>query len=321
MGAMQAQDYGMAKLAVALRMTQAHAEAVEKAFASGEILRTHVLRPTWHFVSPQDIRWMLALSGPRIIASMRSQDRLLGLDEKTFDASGRVLEEALKNGESLTKEEIASLLEEAGIKTGAYRIRHFLMRAELEALICSGKPRGKKQTWALLASRAAAAKVYGREEAAGLLARRYFSGRGPATALDFAWWSGLPVGEAKKAAESLPGAGFSVEEAFGMRYFFLSCLKDSVPEKKASAKDAFLLPAFDEYLISYRDRRRVIPRGYAEVVSSNGIFHPVILYGAVVAGTWKRKGKNEIILSFFEKPGKNLMRAAHRARETLIGAL
>ena len=69
MVAMQAQEYAMAKWAIGLRVPGLNDAVVEKAFNDGAILRTHLMRPTWHFVSPQDIRWMLALTGPRVTAA------------------------------------------------------------------------------------------------------------------------------------------------------------------------------------------------------------------------------------------------------------
>ncbi|MDR1317598.1 MAG: winged helix DNA-binding domain-containing protein [Spirochaetales bacterium] len=314
MGAVQAQDYPMARLALALRSGEGGG-AVEKAFRAGEILRTHVLRPTWHFVAAADIRWMLALSAPRIMGQTRSRDRKLGLDEKTFDKTGLILEAALKNGTHLTKEELARRLEEAGIATDNYRLAHILMRAELEALICSGIPRGKKQTWALLAERAPDAQRYDAKTAAVLLARRYFASRGPATAGDFSWWSGLPGGTARKAADALQEAGdFTARETGGLTLFFPKGLE----VRRLPANLVHLLPAFDEYIISYRDRSAVLPEAsYSRAVSSNGIFHPVILRAGRAAGTWKRAA-GKISLAFFDKnPPPALRRAVEKAASAL----
>ncbi|MDR1933845.1 MAG: winged helix DNA-binding domain-containing protein, partial [Spirochaetales bacterium] len=249
MGAMQAQDYPMAKLAVALRTEAGAVSSVEEVFCAGKILRTHVLRPTWHFVTPADIRWMLGLTGPRIMSQTRSRDRQLGLDEKTFDKSGLILEAALKNGNHLTKEELALRFEDAGIAADNYRLTHILMRAELQQIICSGSPRGKKQTWALLAERAPGAKLYDAKTAAALLARRYFTSRGPATAADFSWWSGLAAVQARLAADALLCAGdFSAREEGGETFFFPKGLE----ARRLPANLVHFIPAFDEYIISYR---------------------------------------------------------------------
>jgi hypothetical protein len=316
MGAMQAQDFPMAKLAVALRAGEGGARAVEEAFRAGEILRTHVLRPTWHFVARADIRWMLALSGPRIMGQTRSRDRRLGLDEKTFDRTAAILEAALKNGNHLTKEELALRLEGEGIATDNYRLAHILMRAELQALVCSGIPRGKKQTWALLAERAPEAKHYDAKTTAVLLARRYFAARGPATAGDFSWWSGLAEGQARAAADALRGAGdFAAREEGGRTFFF----PKGSEARGLPANLLHLLPAFDEYIISYRDRSAVLPEArYGQAVSRNGIFHPVILRAGKVVGTWKLAA-GKISMSFFDKnPQPALRRAAEKAGSALL---
>jgi hypothetical protein len=68
LGAVQAQDYAAAKWAIGLRSQHVTDVDVEQAFTNGKILRTHVLRPTWHFVTPEDICWLLKLTAPRVCA-------------------------------------------------------------------------------------------------------------------------------------------------------------------------------------------------------------------------------------------------------------
>ena len=88
LGAVQAQDYPAAKWALGLRAAGVTDAGVEQAFSAGAILRTHVLRPTWHFVAPSDIRWVLSISGPRVHAMNAPYYRKMGLDSRTF-ARGR----------------------------------------------------------------------------------------------------------------------------------------------------------------------------------------------------------------------------------------
>src|SRR5262245_32836995 len=130
LGAVQAQDYAGAKWAVAQRTSGCRDADVEQACQDGRILRTHVLRPTWHFVLPVDIRWMLALTAPRVRARMAPYDRKLALDDDVFHRSQRVLAHALAGGRALTREELGRALAEAGIEASGQRLGHIMMRAE-----------------------------------------------------------------------------------------------------------------------------------------------------------------------------------------------
>ncbi len=206
LGAVQAQDYGMALWAVGQRLIGATESAIQQAFDDGAILRTHVLRPTWHFVMPADIRWLLDLTAPRVRALLAYGDRQNGLDETVLAHAAAVIEAALRGGQHLTRSELGAVFAAAGIALGGtQRLAHLLMHAELDGLICSGVRRGKQPTYALLAQRAPDAKTLSREEALAELTRRYFSGHAPATLKDFAWWSGLTVADCKQGLEAVCG--------------------------------------------------------------------------------------------------------------------
>ena len=204
LGAVQSQDYAGGKWALAQRLKNATTDAaIDKAFNDGKILRTHILRPTWHFVAPEDIRWMLALSAPRVHTANGFMYRQQGLDGTIIKKSYNVLEEALQGGNSLTRSELGSAFEKAGIKAAeGIRLGYFIMSAELDAIICSGPRRGRQFTYALLEERAPKVRAWKREEALAELTRRYFATRGPATLHDFTWWSGLTMAEAKKGIEA-----------------------------------------------------------------------------------------------------------------------
>lgn len=192
LGAVQSQEYAGAKWSLALRMENPQEDAIERAYAEGSILRTHVLRPTWHFVPAADIRWMLELTAPRIIAQSAHRSRQLELDAAQYARSNEVIARALQGGRYLTRPELGAALTEAGIPAAdGSRLGYIVMHAELEAVICSGPRRGKQMTYALLDERAPHARSMTREEALAELTRRYFTGHGPATVRDFVWWSGL----------------------------------------------------------------------------------------------------------------------------------
>src|SRR5436190_10253869 len=195
--AVQSQDYAGAKWAVGQRVRGATDAALERAFDSGAILRTHVLRPTWHFVTPADIRWLLKLTAPRVSAAMAYYNRKFELDARTFRRSQSLLAKALEGGRHLTREELTQVLERAGIGCKELRPTLLMMQAELDAVITSGPRRGKQFTYALLDERAPPEKTLARDEGLAVLALRYFASHGPAQIRDFAWWSGLTIADAK----------------------------------------------------------------------------------------------------------------------------
>ncbi len=298
MGAMQAQDFAMCKWAIGQRMVGATDEIIEKALNDGLIIRTHLLRPTWHLVSAEDIYWMLELTAPRIKSSMKSRDKELGLTTEIFNKSFGLLEKKLSDNTNLNREQISGILNAANIKTDENRLSHILMGAELQGLICSGRRTGNKLTYGLLSERVPARKMLSRDESLAELAQRYFTSHGPATLKDFAWWSGLSVADATKALESVKSQ-FIYEVVSDDTYW----LKADNPAFNGKTDSVHLLPAFDEFLISYRDRSAALELAHnRKAVSNNGIFYPVIVINGQVAGTWKRttqKDKMKIEPSFF----------------------
>jgi hypothetical protein len=201
MGAVQAQDYAGAKWAIGLRLQNGTDAAVDKAMANGSIIRTHVLRPTWHFVTPADAQWMIELTAPRINAFSASRYRQLQLDNIVFKRSNDALAKALEGGKQLNRLEVMSALNNAGVATNDLRFIHLLMHAELDKVICSGARRGKQFTYALFDDRIPKDNTPSKEEALAELAKRYFISRGPATLQDFTWWSGLAAADARKGLE------------------------------------------------------------------------------------------------------------------------
>jgi Winged helix DNA-binding domain len=174
LGAVQSQDYAGAKWAVAQRTHSLTDAALDQAFAEGSILRTHVLRPTWHFVTPADIRWMLALSAPRVHQLNSSMYRKCELDDATFARSNAALANALQGRKQLTRSELATALAHVGIHADGFRLSYLMMYAELEGLICSGGRRGKQFTYALLEERVPQAQHLDNDQALAELVTRYF---------------------------------------------------------------------------------------------------------------------------------------------------
>jgi hypothetical protein len=286
LGAVQAQDYPAAKWALGLRLRGATDTTIEQAFAAGSILRTHVLRPTWHFVLPADIRWLLALTAPRILAATAAQYRRLGLDAGVLARGEAALARALGGGQHATRVELAEALRAAGVATDdPLGVPHILMHAELDGLICSGPRRGKEFTYALLDERAPPARALDRDAALAELALRYFTSHGPATVHDFVWWSGLTVADAR-AGIRMADPPLASEVVDGKTYWQAGLARPA----SATRPTAYLLPSFDEYVVGYRDRSAAFDGAHASRLDSraNVLFNHAIVVDAQIVGTWKR---------------------------------
>jgi hypothetical protein len=262
-------------------MQHATDDVIERAFTAGTILRTHVMRPTWHFVTPADIRWLLELTAPRVNALNVHHYRQLELDDALFRRSNAVIATTLQGGRQLTRAELGAVLAQAGIVADGIRLGYIIHRAELDAVVCSGPRRGKQFTYALLDERAPQARNLTRDEALAELTRRYYTGHGPATVRDFVWWSGLTVADAK-AGLGMVASGLVHEEIDGQTYWFSA----SLPPAAEPSPAAFLLPAYDEFLVGYAsfDKSRTAGRAAGEEV----IFNSSLVIGGRVAGSWRR---------------------------------
>ena len=290
LGAMQAQDYAMAKWAIGSRCDATERE-IEEAINSGKIIRTHILRPTWHLVSAEDIYWMLDVSGPQVKRIILAETKKYGCDEKEFDKINSAIEKILAGNNHLTREEI---IQELNVKkfSDDYKLSPVLimMYAELDGVVCNGKMKGKKMTYALLEERVPKPKTkLTKEEALAKLAQRYFESRGPATAADFSHWSGFSTTICKSAinAISLQLNNIAIDN---QQYWFG---KDH-PNPDNFRESVHFLAAFDEYLISYKNRESsILLEHQPKAFTKNGIFKPTIVENGKVIGTWKRTIKKD----------------------------
>lgn len=287
--AVQSQDYTGAKLGLGLRLRSMGDAEIDRAFDEGAILRTHVLRPTWHFVAPDDIRWLLALTGPRVHQTNSGMYRQLELDDATLSRCGGLLTRELAGGRSLTRDELKAALERDGIPViggrdrSGQRLAYIVMWAELEGIICSGPRRGKQFTYMLLDERAPAARALARDEALAELAGRYFRSRGPATAHDLAKWSGLTVGDARRGLEAVKD-GLNREVVDGREVWF----PPAMPIKRESPA-AHLLSIYDEYFSSYKSSRAIVrDEDAARLTAMGNALTHIILIDGQIAGTWRR---------------------------------
>jgi hypothetical protein len=297
LGAVQAQEYAGAKWGIGLRTRGLSDGLLDRSFDEGRLLRTHLLRPTWHFVTPADIRWLLALTGPRVHAHNAHRYRELGLEASTLARSHDVLAAALAGGRWLTRPELAAVLEGAGLSAEGQRMPYLLMHAELEGVICSGPRRGKQFTYALLDERVPAAPVLDQDAALAELARRYLRTRGPATVHDFAWWSGLTVTAIRQGIESLGGEVASFAFA-GRTYWFVPQERPPGLAGEPRAPVVHLLPNYDEYFIGLADRDPItVATGLSEREARvPHAFANMLLVDGLIVGSWRRTLERDRIL-------------------------
>ena len=284
LGAVQAQEYQPAKWALGLRMRAATDESVERAVEDGEILRTHVMRPTWHFVAAADLRWMQALTGPHVQRAMVNYQRQLELDTAMMTRATSLFERVLRDRQYLTRLELAERLRRAGMNLSGIRMAHAALYAELEAVICSGPRRGKLPTYGLVAERAPDQRDLSGDEALAELTRRFFRSHGPATIRDFVWWSGLATSAARRGLDMIRAKRHDLD---GCTYYWT---RASSAVRRTAAAAVHLLPIYDEYLVAYRDRV-LVPHGPSKIAAIKGhtvTFQHALVIDGGVAGTWRQ---------------------------------
>lgn len=280
LGAVQAQEFAYAKWSIGQRTSGATHEHIQSAYAAGAMLRTHVLRPTWHFVHPADIRWLLELTAPRIRILNGFTQREHGIEEAMLRRSNAVLQKALAGGHHLTRTELAARLAAARLPSTGVPLAYLVMHAELGNLICSGTMRGKQHTYALMEEWVPASPSFTRDEALAELARRYFVSRGPATVRDFATWSSLTLAEARRGLQAVQH-GLEQIHADGREYWLAPV--DSRPTAKTPRFD--LVQCYDEYIMSYSESRDVLGVGTLE---RSEFVHFILLDGHRI-GRWRHQ--------------------------------
>jgi hypothetical protein len=286
LGAVQAQDYLGALWAVGLRVAGARESDIERALAEGTIVRCWAMRGTLHFVAAEDARWMISLLAPRAVASAASRLKAAGVDDEVLANARRALVKNLEGGRRLTRQAAYSILERARIATAGQRGMHLLWRLAHDGLLCLGPREGKQQTFVLLEEWLPKATILAREQALPELAHRYFTGHGPATLRDFAWWSGLTLSEARLAVD-MAGKLLEREVVEGHPFLFAPA---AAPYIVAGADErAYVLPAFDEFFVGYADRSAAVASLPAGSVTAVEILGPVILADDGLVATWKRR--------------------------------
>lgn len=305
-GAIQSQEFDAATWAIGLRALGISQADVIRAYDAGEIVRTHVLRPTWHFVAAADVRWMLALTAGRLRAAARKRFDWLGLDERVVSRCLGAIERALGEGTPLTRAELATRMRSSGTSVSGQQPYHLTFEAELAGLICSGPMRGSLFTFDLLERRVPPGPALDRHEALALLARRYFASHGPATLHDFAWWSGLTMGDVRRAVQ-IVGSELEPHDVDGAA---MLAIPSRIPSG-AGRLAAHLIPCFDELTVGYRDRRAVA--GSAPPGEPSGaLLVDIVTLDGIRIGTWKRPSRTR------PAPEITIARTLTRAERTAV---
>jgi hypothetical protein len=317
LGAVQAQDYLASLWAIGLRMKKATEKDIEKAIANKEMVRTWPMRRTLHFVAPEDVRWMLKLMASRMVAGSKNRTlKMYGLTDEMVNRGKDLFTKALEKEKILMRDEMYKVMEKGGIDPVGGRGLHLLCRIAQEGLICFGPRKGKQATFVLIDQWIPKCKEISRDEALGELVLRYFTSHGPATVQDCMWWSSLPGVDIKRGIE-IVGSKLMKVIVEGKTYW----MSKNVQSINSDSLTTYLLPAFDEYFVAYKDREAVLHTAHKQHINpgNNGMLSPTIVVNGQIVGTWKRefKGKGAIIkLSTFMRASiekqKSLKQEANR---------
>ena len=294
LGAIQGQEYGVSRWSIGQRTKRASVADVDEAFARGEFLRTHALRPTWHLVAAEDIRWIQELTGPRVLASTASAYRAWGVTPEMVRKASKVILRELAGGEHLTRRELGERVQGPRIDPTPQQMAWIMMTLELEAVVCSGAMRGKQQTYALVEERVPRVKRLDPDDALAELTRRYFVARGPATIGDFAWWSSLKRADIRRGLEML-GDEVRSKTVEDRTYWFA----DRPGRLRSGVID--LVQAYEEVVISYTESRDALLGKYGRnpTATRRPPYINTILLDGQVLGHWKPLVRSELVIESF----------------------
>jgi hypothetical protein len=289
----QSQECGHAFWSLGMRTGGLSHADVQSEFDEGRFVRTHVLRPTWHFVAAEDLRWILAVTSPRVQQINRFRYRQLDLDQHDLDRGSTLILAALAGGRRLTRRELGTELEQGGLAIDGQRLAYLVMNAELEALICSGPMRGAQHTYAATAERLPPSPVPSADAALGELARRFFSGHGPADVKDFSRWSSLTAADAATALEL--AADRLERVVVGDQLLWaepsMSVASRTDPDDRRDPEDwpdrALLVPLYDELTLSYPRLGFPLADQHPHPPGTD-LFVGSVIHGGLNLGTWRR---------------------------------
>jgi hypothetical protein len=288
----QSQERDHAFFSLAMRSRKDRYAAVQREFDAGAFVRTHILRPTWHFVAPEDLRWILALTSPRVLSSMAARHRQLGLeDTKHLDDGFDLLTNLLQDKNFLTRPELGDAFAERGttIKPGE-QLGHLLLVAEMRGLICSGPMNGVHHSYALVDEVIAPTRERSRDEAVVELVRRFFTGHGPATVKDFTRWATMTIADTKAALTQL-GDELEEVDVDGIPHWLHPA---RVPRRSPAAPAAYLFPTYDEAVLTYPQVNFPALPDHPYSLHADPFWASIVLEGTNV-GLWKRAVRPDVV--------------------------
>lgn len=280
--AMQAQDFGGAKWAIGLRLPGSTDATIEAALAAGELVRSWPMRGTLHFTTPEDLGWILDVTVPRQANQAARRRQELEITDQQLDRAGEIALEVMSDGSAIRRDQMIEVWEAAGIPAGGQRAYHLLWNLGQRKRIVFGPVDGKHPTFMRFDATVHDPRRLEPDEALGEFATRYFRSHGPATVRDFAWWSSLTLGDARKGVAL--ATGLEERDFGGVAHYLAEGLEPVAP------RAVHALPGFDEYLLGYQDRSPALSDEFRDriVPGNNGVFLPTIVVDGQVRGTWKR---------------------------------
>ncbi|WP_409330226.1 winged helix DNA-binding domain-containing protein [Trujillonella humicola] len=287
----QGQGLPGALTSVALRTRDRSLDGVRAALDAGEVVRSWPMRGTLHLVPAPDLRWLLELCGPRVLAGAAKRRAGLGLTEADAERAREQAVTALSGGRRLGRAELLAAIGEA-VDVSGQRGYHLLWYAAQTGTTCMGPVDGGEQAFVLLDEWVPQPRRLSGGEALAELARRYLTGHGPASDADLARWSGLTLRDVRAGIAAVR-TELAAVEVEGRELLMAPDLPDRLAACRAEAEDAvLLLPGFDELVLGYADRTCVVPAQFADriVPGGNGMFRPTVLHGGRALGTWRWKG-------------------------------
>lgn len=294
MGAVQAQDVAGGLWAIGVRTANSTLTDIQAAVERREVIRTWPMRGTLHFISPELVRPVLRLTGPRINQRIAGRERQLEIDEHVIRAAAGVVAEEISVHGPRTRPELYAAMEAAGLHPDGQRGIHILGQLSRDLLLCFGPHRGKQPTFVLLDEWIPDRGEIPDDAAGEELARRYFRSHGPATVRDFAWWSNLTLSDARPALESCK-SDLASREMDGVEYWF------DAEAVSARTEALQLLPVFDEMILGYTDRATVAAADHLErlIPGANGMFLASIVDDrGEIRGLWRKQPSGGARLSF-----------------------
>lgn len=290
----QAQDSTAAALNIRARSRCTDAKVIDALIGSSRsIVRTWAMRGTLHTLAARDVRWLVTLLGPRFTAKYRGARLALGLTDGLLERAVEALPALLRSSAPITRAELVQRLGDAGITIGPHgqAAAHLVVAASLRGILCCGPDAANGKSTYVLLDEWVPHQNSRPNDPLGELAKRYLDGQGPASASDFAAWSGLPAAETRDAMERV-AVDFEEAQVHGDRAWFRTTAG-------SDARVVRLVGGFDSYLLAYRQRGFAVDQRHAaRVHPGGGIIRPLVLIDGRVEGTWRLRDGRVAIDAF-----------------------